>query len=208
MSLAYIVIGADKEGLTKLSATVFSDQSFAIYPQKAPEGAVQLFIFPGDFREELQSLPSVLAKSGCELARIIAGVDSTQLSALPYCDMLAHFADVMLITNAHDTLKQAQKRWHDRPMSVYRWPEDARLTSEILYPEARRLTQYFDADPLDEVDEIFTDEEEPPEKINTHRRAKTNVNEANLEDLDAIPEDPYFKRDAVGAWAVKVKLPI
>jgi hypothetical protein len=206
MHPAYIIIGTDSKRLIEESNKLFLDQKFAIYPQIAPDESPQLFIFPADPREALEKFPTELKQLDCELARIIAIVDASEFEELSYCDMLAHFADVMLITDSHDQLKLAQKRWHDRPMSIYRWPEDARLGSEILYPEARRLSQYFDPDRLDEAAEIF-EEEEPPERINTHRRPKTNVNQANLDDIEAIPDEPYFRRDAVGHWAVKVKLP-
>lgn len=223
MNLAYILLGADSEELKSIAKMLWEESEINWNGDENIDGKTGVWTFDGDFREELQGMPKAFYQNGWELGRIIAHLDICELEKDPkleaWAQMLAHFADVLLLKNAGKAsqgfVRNWTKKFSDRPMLIKRWPEDAKQAADIIYPEARRLTQCFEEDCaqieelkglpiyIDEGDDDETDDK----KFNSHQKPKHNVNEANLEDLDPIPEEKYFIHDAAKGWQIKVKAP-
>lgn len=193
-STAYLLLSATPQ--SQLSAELFAGVDAAVIP------------LTGDPRPQLQELPTQLASQGLTLGRIIAVVDATELEKRrelqPWFQMLAHFADVLLLTHTRQVspawLGALQKSLRDRPMQLFLWPEclnknkDSTL-EQILYPEARRLTQYFDTDLSASTPIFASDDEDPSEAIDD-----------NAQD-EEIPPEPYFARDAAGRYKIKFLTP-
>lgn len=195
MESAYILWGSDQLQLENVAAELWGGET------------PKLTVLTGDARPELEELPQKWAQEDLELARIIAVVDARELEKRrelkSWWEMLTHFADVMLITHTKEVgpawLTALEKTLKDRPMEIYHWPEclkknkDSTLVA-ITFPEARRLSQYFEQLP-DDAAPVFEAAEEDPE-------------DAEEMPADEAPEaEKYFERDAAGRYKVKVTAP-
>jgi hypothetical protein len=223
MTLAYILLGADNQELINVTHELWANEEILL--GDSGEDKTSVWPLSGDPREELQKMPQRLHERGLELGRILALLDASALeqtpSLMPWAEMLAYFADGLLLQNASKVapafLRELRKKWSNRPLLIFRWPEEAQKKEELLYPEARRLSQYFDDDaPWNEALHgipLYTDEDDEDtspssrKKINMHVKAKTNVHQANLDELEPVPEEKYFARNLAGSWAIKIQVP-
>lgn len=209
MKPAYVILAGDDISATETAAELFAGAGkMSVNTQWVHEADLYVEHITADPREALEALPEKLVKHELELARIIAVVDAAEVEKRgelkPWLEMMAHFADVMLLKNTRQAspawLGALKKSWKDRPMMVVDWPEALKKNADaqkaaIAYPEARRLSQYFDADAQMEVP-VFESEEEDPEQAREME-----------EDGEEIPQERYFERDAAGRYKVKVAAP-
>jgi len=130
-------------------------------------------------------------KNGCRLARILTVVDCGLLQdcpdALPWIDACVHFSDIVLLNRRERVSNRWVQDFRDRYERArypchFRFVKKGRTPNplEILEPEARRISLYFDEYVPIEEDEI---EEERP---------------------DDLREDPYIERLASGQRAKPV----
>jgi hypothetical protein len=189
MKDAYVLLGADREKLMELSRQLFdTDESAAIH------------LAPGNPIDFLEELPRKLAEAGQKLCRIISLVDAAQLERrgelAPWFEMLCHFSDVVLLENTQPVspawLSALKKRVKGTPLLLAEWPlrGNGIPTGEIIYPEARRISQYFEDEVGDGIPIFSGDDDETVD-----------------EEDDPPVEERYFVRDAAGRRFVKIVAP-
>ncbi len=166
----------------------------------------EVWEFLGNPIEQLEAAKGRLMAEGAHLRKIVAFVEVDVLERRKelknWFEAMAHFADVMLLINTKNVspawLRALKKGLKDRPMGVYDFPECLQKSSEamreeILYPEARRLSQYFEEEALEDGAPIFEDE------------AETDA--ADDEEEEALPAEPFFARDAAGRRKIAIVAP-
>ena len=211
MTTLYLLLGADDASLSELAGVLF------------PEADPQILVrrLPGNPIAALEVLPEELAANELTLGRLIALVDVAELEKRPelkaWGSALAHFADVLLLANTKEVspawLGAFKKSLKDRPLEIFDWPQALKknpgsVIAEITFPEARRLSQHFEADAITTATPLYIgegndDHNDPddlsPEDLDAAAQA--------AEEADEIPLDPYFERDAAGRYVIKVKAP-
>lgn len=206
---AYIFLGADDLSLTTLAGELLHQG----------QSDTKIFIFPGDPRDALESFPQKLAQENLELARVVALADAGEIEKRPelrpWLDMLAHFSDVLLLINTREVaqgwLRQLKKTFSDRPLIMREWPvfknRDS-LIAEVIYPEARRLSQYFDAEVLADIPVFTKDGKEYGDDVfESQGEGNSDGEEKGDEEENNFTEEKYFVRDAAGRRMIKIVLP-
>lgn len=140
----------------------------------APEKII--FLAPGtsDPSDVAEALRTWVEHNHCELARIITVLHSSFLEATPaaqsWFDACIHFSDVVLLNRREGTsnkwIKELEQR-HKKECSPARFilVKKGRVANpqEVLMPEARRLSLYFDE--LIPIEEDGLEESEQPEDL-------------------------------------------
>jgi len=194
MKTTYVLLGESAERLDKLSAELFLGD----------DPALTIYKLPGNPIDGLEGIPDRLINEECTLGRIIAVVDLAKIERraelTAWLDMLIHFADVLLMENSHEVspawLTALKKKFKGMPLLPVEWPlsrKSQMTVGEIIYPEARRITQYFEEQIKEEIS-IFVGEDDDEEEIVD-------------EDEDPFVAEKYFSRDAAGRRAVKIITP-
>lgn len=187
MSLAYVLLGASQLSLKKLSRELFSGR----------KDEPVIFQFPGNPIDSLEQLPKELSKQNLELAKVISLSDMPMLEShpklIPWFEMLIHFSDILLLEGSKNVspawLSNLKKKLKAIPLGVYEWPVSGPgIVDEIIYPEARRLSQYFEE--TVSIDVALVSEEG-----------------GLAEEDDPLPEEKYFARDAAGRRVLKIMPP-
>jgi len=212
MTEVIIALGADNERVKEVFAELFPSEDFfysdtCVLPAaSAREGL--LWGFWGDPLDRLEASKNFLEREGLALAKIIAVVDAVELERRgghdEWFEALAHFSDTMLLLNSKQVspswLSAWRKKLKDRPMQLFDWPEIARKNpeiarAEILYPEARRLSQYFEAGGPPPDLPLFEGEDDAAAEI------------AEGEDDDPYVSEKFFERDAAGRRRYRLSPP-
>lgn len=148
-------------------------------PMIADDDATVLFL-PGNLRDPrpfLEQLRDWMEGNGRALGRIFTVVDCAALSEEAglheFYDLCLHFSDVLLLANRETVSKKWIQQYQERirkkavPTLVTLLKKDGRVDDVValLFPEARRLTQFFDPDepalpPGLEIEGFRTDEED------------------------------------------------
>ncbi|MFZ9682141.1 MAG: hypothetical protein ACO3DQ_02905 [Cephaloticoccus sp.] len=160
-----------------------------------PEGATHVF-FINDGRmnpvDQVEALKPWIEAHGAELGRVICVVDCRLAAANPgllaWYDACVHFSDVVLLNRREEVenkwLSEFQRRYADQFFPcLFELVKKDRVKNAlvVLDPIARRISQYFEAEPEwafeSDDDEDAAEEEEV--------------------ELNAV-EDPYLERRAGG----------
>lgn len=157
-----------------------------------------------DPRPFLESLKGYLEGSGHKLGRILTVLPCAFVEAngesLPWFECCIHFSDAVLLTKREGV----ESRWVDAFVAqferacypcLFELVRKGRVQNpaRLLYPEARRLSHYFDELEGEELGlEVVLEDEEGDEL------------EWEDEDDEGTDEEPYFVRDAAGGWRVKL----
>ena len=202
MTPTYLLLGPSHAALSELSATLFPDPS-----------DLHILLLPGNPIDALEAFPAKARQENLQLARIIALVNAAELERrrelTEWFRALTHFADVLLLSHTREVspawLTSLRKSLKDRPLEIILWPEALKknadsVIADITFPEARRLSQYFDIDP-DAVAPIFASTDEDSVEIEEER----DFDDTSAE--DATPEEAYFARDAAGRRSIKITSP-
>lgn len=165
--------------------------------------------------DQLEALKDWLRTNGHDLARIITVVHCSLLQAkpelTPWFEACAHFSDVLLLNRREgvsnkwvsDYREGFEKEHHPCQIELVKKGKVANPAA-VLYPEPRRLSQYFDdmdeleALSLDEFTEITTegDEEFGDEE---GEEGPTTIRELlKDDDDDPLVEEAYFTRQSNG----------
>lgn len=169
---------------------------------------ITIFLIPNDRndpREFLCELKSWLDTHDLEIGRIITLIDcavaETHPGALPFFDMCIHFSDVVLLGNRDGVSKKWVQQFRDRfrknaiPSLIEFVKKGGKVSEpvEILFPEARRLSLFFD--PIDE-DSGFNVQ---VEGLSDEEEDESSPGQA--------PVDPYLERLPDGTFRLKVPIP-
>lgn len=160
--------------------------------------------------DQLEALKSWLQSNEHDLARIITVVhcgllhDHPELA--PWFEACAHFSDVLLLNRRESVsnkwisdYREGFQQVHHPCLIEFVKKGKVANPAAILYPEPRRLSQYFDelddilAISLDEFTEVTTDGDVLGEDEEDGDTPMT-IRDLMEEDDDAPVEEPYFTR--------------
>lgn len=229
MAEVYVLWGSDNQSLTTVFEKLFDGiNTYSLSGNDIPnvknidpqEYEAVVITLLGDQRIYLEALRVALEKGQWGLARIIGVLDVAAYHAnhrlSDWVKMISHFSDVLLLDNLTDVpasfISELQRRWKDRPMLISHASKAGANAAEILVDEARRLSQYFE--PLDDEDlefhqgDILDDEDDDEQSWDYEEsKAPKKVQQIKLKDINDKPEDdPYFKCNSDGEYAIKVLL--
>lgn len=158
-----------------------------------------LFDGLGDLADQMEALATWLPESPFEMGRVITLVDCSlareREDILPWYDASVHFSDIVLLNHR----EAIPNRWVADFQDRYRKSRlpvlfdlvkkgRVRNPAEVLFPEARRVSQIFERedDPFASLEVIIEEEAE-------------DVSEEDEEEaLLPIEEDPYLRRHPDG----------
>ena len=176
---------------------------------RPPENTAAAFLLGdglADPRDLLEALPTFLSARDLRLARIITWVNGADLLARPklqpWYDLAFHFSDAILLRR-EPTVPSKFCSAFERRLETERHPavryelnlDALPPAEELLYPEARRLTTWFDTLAYDPTDTPVAVGEWPIEA------SSDDEDEAEGEDTD---DEPMFERDLHGRRVVTV----
>ncbi|MCC5806796.1 MAG: hypothetical protein JJU00_10760 [Opitutales bacterium] len=173
---------------------------FADGPEALPEppdrGTI-LFLADGRANpvDQLEALRGWMNTHGLELARIFTVIDCALLEAnagaAPWYDACIHFSDVVLLSNRADVSKKWVREYEKRlrrealpcHIAFVKTGGAVDFPAELLFPEPRRISQFFDPDESDPALEGIEIDGEPDD-----------------EDVDSTDpqSDPYLARTEQG----------
>lgn len=144
--------------------------------------------------DQVEALKPLIENTACELGRIITVVNCAQLEAhhdlLAWNDACIHFSDACLIQRGPDTSNQFVQDFMDRYQHhripcyfEYFGKKGIKNPEQVLEPQARRLSLYFEP-----AEDQWLDDED--------------------EDFEEAPEDPYLARHPSGSrkkWIPEVE---
>ena len=146
--------------------------------------------------DQLEALKPWLLQQGAELARVFCMVDCQLAEKHPVLKQwfaaCIHFADVVFLTRREgvankwlsDFIGLFKGEYFPCHFIQVKTKGDLANPALLLDPTPRRVTQYFDEGETSyEIEGLETDDE---------------VDEADEEDENLLPEEPYFKRDRSG----------
>lgn len=171
----------------------------------AEEDCPVLFLLPSlaDPRSALEAIRAWLELHERELSRILTLVDCEGLAAdashHAYYDLCLHFSDVLLLGRREEVPKkwvqEYQKRLHKLavPTLIEFAKKGGKVTDPIalLYPEARRVSQFFDP---------------PEETIELPVEIEGFGTEEETDDPRDAALDPYLTRGEDGQYRVRLRL--
>ncbi len=166
-------------------------------PPAPPDSGTLLFLADGRANpvDQLEALRGWMDAHGRELARIFTVVDCALLEAnpgaAPWYDACIHFSDVVLLGKRADVSKkwvrEYEKRLHREALPCHiaylKTGGTVDFPAELLFPEPRRISQFFDPDESDPALEGIEIEGDPDD-----------------EDVDGTDpqSDPYLARTEQG----------
>jgi hypothetical protein len=201
--------------LGRLACWQWSGSDIALGSDDVLAGARRIFWIAdgrGNPIDQLEALKPWLKQGGLELARIFCVVNcqlaEKHPALLQWYDACVHFSDVVLLARregvANKWMSDFRRRYEDKHFPcLIELVKQGRVKNPalVLEPEARRMSQYFDATPWDELDledvEIgIDDDEEPIDKDDL---------DDDEDDGDAPPPtDPYFEQRAGGRRVIEL----
>jgi len=167
-------------------------------PMDLPAGAAVFFLADSHASpiDQLEALKPWLLQQGAELARVFCMVDCQLAEKHPVLKQwfaaCIHFADVVFLTRREgvankwlsDFIGLFKGEYFPCHFIQVKTKGDLANPALLLDPTPRRVTQYFDEGETSyEIEGLETDDE---------------VDEADEEDENLLPEEPYFKRDRSG----------
>jgi|TARA_B110000037_G_scaffold131640_1_gene149572 hypothetical protein len=190
----------------------FGDGGTLALPAKASDNeAIFLLCSPSeDPRPFLEAVAGALQATKFELARIFTVVDCGLLCEQPqlkaYYELCLHFSDVFLLGNRSDVSKKWVQGYIDElkkmavPTRIEYLKADGKVdaVSEFLFPEARRVSQIFDAaDGPDDPGLIIESQSEDDDQEDEEEITKF--------DLRNLENDPYLLRFEDDSFEIKLR---
>ena len=191
--------------------TIDPDESLSLSINPGDHEAIFLLCSPEDDpRPLLEATAIALQESSMELSRIFTIVDCHQLCERPllkaYYELCLHFSDVFLLGNRSEVSKKWVQGYIDElkkkavPTRVEYLKPKGKIdkVSELLFPEARRVSQIFD--PIDGPEERGL-------IIESLAQEDDLENEEDTVDIDLRnPEDdPYLQRFEDASYEIKLR---
>lgn len=191
--------------------------SFAV-PLVDAEAAFLLPPLADDPRDWLEPLPGWLQEHDLELVKILAILDCARLhnepELRPWYDACMHFADVLLLSHrdavekkwVSDLERELQREAYPFLVTTLKKTGAVEAPLEVLFPETRRLSQYFDepeTNPLlaESWNGIEIEDEDPEETA----AARVEAAEDGPIPGDAST-DPFLARHDAGQRKFKISV--
>jgi hypothetical protein len=199
----------EKIGAASITRMAWNAELQMLVADAPPSEATHIFIVLDgriDPVDQLEALKPWLAAHSLPVARILTVVHCQLAEKHPelrtWFDACIHFSDVVLLNRregvANKWLSDFRRRYEDQYLPcVFELVKNGRVKNPaaILTPEARRLSQFFDATDWDNIDlegvEIGVSEDDDGESIHP-------IDTSELDPDDQPPSEPWLERDASG----------